>query len=257
MSQQLIDQLKLQGSPLQQIAQVQTLFAQLFEFENLDVLLKNEEPITEQFLLDKMVDGGRGGVCYELNGLLHIVLKQLGFDVSLATATVWEEQRWILDRTHTINLFTHEKTLYLLDSGSGNNLSMAPIPLDGDPVSSPAGTFRLRTLETERGSVVCERQTKDDWTLRYAFEPEIVDWEDLNRIKELIHHHPDSPFNKTLLVAKTIEDGTFSITEERYFRKWKDGRTETIHFDKTSSLLEQIKIHATPAVYEAAMRVYE
>lgn len=256
MPQRIIDQLDLTGSPLEKISQVQTLFARLFEFENLDVLLNNEEPITEEFLLDKMVKRGRGGVCYELNGLLHIVLRELGFDVSFAAATVADANGWILDRTHTVNFFDYKGTLHLLDSGSGNNLSMAPIALDGEVVSSPAGSYRLRTEKTDRGSIVCERKTEDGWALRYAFEPDTVGWDDLNRIKKLIHTHPDSPFNKTLLVAKTLEDGTFSINEERFNRKWTDGRIETVRFSETAEMLEHIRLHAAPAVYEAAKTIY-
>lgn len=256
MPQQIISQLKRTGSALEQIAEVQTLFAQLFEFENLDVLLGNEEPITEEFLIGKMAEGGRGGVCYELNGLLHIVLQELGFDVSFAAATVRDGKDWILDRTHTINLFEHKGIMYLLDSGSGNNLSMAPIPLDGGTVKSPAGTYRLRTQHTERGSIVCERLTDEGWALRYTFHPDIVGWDDLNRIKKLIHTHPDSPFNKTLLVAKTLPDGTFSINEERFFRRWTDGRTQMMRFAERTDLLDAVREHAAPAVYQAAARLF-
>ncbi|GKV64471.1 MULTISPECIES: arylamine N-acetyltransferase [unclassified Sporosarcina] len=255
MPHRIIDQLELTGSPLDQISQVQTLFAKLFEFENLDVLLKNEESVTEAFLLDKMVERGRGGVCYELNGLLQIVLKELGFDVSFAAATVADENGWILDRTHTVNLFEYGRTLYLLDSGSGNNLPMAPIALDGETVSSPSGSYRLRTETTERGSIVCEHRTKNGWALHYAFEPDVVGWEDLNRIKKLIHTHSASPFNKTLLVAKTLEDGTYSINEKRFSRKWSDGRAKTVRFAGSAEMLEHIRLHAAPAVYEDAKKL--
>lgn len=260
MPQRIIERLEQLGysqseNPIQQISCVQRLFAQLFEFENLDVLLKNEEPITEQFLLDKMVNAERGGLCYELNGLLHIVLRKLSFNVSLAAATVWTGQEWGLDRTHTINLFEYKENLYLIDSGSGNNLALAPLALDGRTITSPSGSYRLRSQKTEKGSMLCERWSEEGWTKHCAFEPDIVGWKDLNRVKELIHTHPDSPFNKTMLVAKTVEDGTFSINKERFSRKWMDGRTKTIRFDRRSDLLEQVKLHAAPGVYDAAVEL--
>lgn len=236
---------------IDQIAAIQRYFAHIFAFENLDVLLGNEEPITEPFLLDKMVQQKRGGLCYELNGLMHLVLRELGYPVTLSAATVWSDNGWIMDKTHTINLYQKKNHLYLIDSGSGNNLTLQPLQLGGSEVTSPAGTFRLRRRETERGSIVSEKLSTDGWTLRYAFYPVSVGWDDLTRIKYLIHHHPDSPFNKKLLFAKTMEDGTMSITNDRY-RYNKKGKTETITFNDNAELLTMLKKFANKSVYDTA-----
>ena len=105
MLKRLTDGLDLGGILLEQISQVQQYFADRFEFENLDVLLKNEESITPSYLSDKMIDQGRGGLCYELNGLLHMVLRDLGIPVQLAAATIWApppRDGYVLDRTHVV-----------------------------------------------------------------------------------------------------------------------------------------------------------
>src|SRR5690625_4137421 len=87
-------------SPYEQISYIQQQFAKRFTFENLDVLLGNEEEVTEAFLKKKILTDARGGLCFELNGALHLVLKELGFDVCLGVATVWGEDGWIIDKTH-------------------------------------------------------------------------------------------------------------------------------------------------------------
>ncbi|WP_158232996.1 MULTISPECIES: hypothetical protein [unclassified Sporosarcina] len=51
MLQWISERVTLTGTPLEQISQVQKLFAEQFEFGNLDVLLANEEPITERYLV--------------------------------------------------------------------------------------------------------------------------------------------------------------------------------------------------------------
>lgn len=248
----ILQQLELNGSILEQISQVQQWFTRQFEFENLDVLLGNEEPITELFLKEKMLKHGRGGLCYELNGLLYLVLRDLGFPVQLAAATIWVQPRnsYALDRTHVINLLEYNGTLYLIDSGFGSNLVMQPVALNGDAATSPAGTFRFRSETTEKGTMVFEQQTEHGWERRYGLYPVVIEWSHLDTVKQQIHHSPESSFNKELLIAKVTEDGTFSINDQRYHRKGKSGE-ETVRFKDNRELLEQVKQHASPAVFEA------
>lgn len=242
---------------LKRIQIVQEIFSALYPFENLDVLLEAEEPITPEYVVEKMLEGGRGGVCYELNSLLHVVLKELGFDVTPACATVWSDDGWIIDRTHSINLLNKQGKIYLIDAGSGNNLARQPIELDGSTVTSPAGVYRFRTEETERGTVVHEVLSEGEWKLRYAFFLKNVGWDDYNRVKQMIHHHPESPFNKTLLIAQTLSDGIISVNEERLRRKWTDGKEQRIPFASPDEMLEAIKHHFHPSVYRAACKYVE
>lgn len=244
---------------LEKMALIQKYFAKTYTFENLDVLLNDNLNIDENFLIEKLLIKKRGGLCYELNGTLYLVLKGLGFDVTLGAATVWSKDGWIIDRTHTVILFYKGNDMYLLDSGSGSNLSLRPLQLDGKSVRSPVGVFRLRTKDTERGSIITEKLTKDGWILHCAFYPEPVGFDDLNRIKNMIHDHPQSPFNKTLLVAKTVIDGTVSITDQRLIRKWMnekgiEEKEERIEFHNSKDILNQLKIYSTEATYEAAKR---
>src|SRR5699024_2774809 len=157
---------------IEQMSFILKWFARTFPFENIDVISHNEQPITREYLINKMLKNRRGGLCYELNGLLHLVLKAFGFDITLGSATVWSEEDndWIIDKTHTINLYQTNNNLYLLDAGSGSNLAMQPLKLDGNSVTSPVGTFRLRTKKSERGTIISEKQTGDGWVLRYAFD---------------------------------------------------------------------------------------
>ncbi|GIN21556.1 arylamine N-acetyltransferase family protein [Siminovitchia fordii] len=242
---------------LERIRIIQEMFAELFPFENLDVLLEVEDPITPEYVIEKMLEGGRGGVCYELNSLLHIVLKEMGFDIIPACATVWSNEGWIIDRTHSINLLKKQNKVYLIDAGSGNNQTCQPVELDGTTVSSPAGRYRLRTEETERGTVVLEAWSEKGWTLRYSFFMEPVGWEDYNRIKRMIHYHHESPFNKTLLVAQTLTDGIISINEERLRRRWVNGKEKRIPFSSDEEMLQAVKEHFQPSIYKAALKYVE
>ncbi|MUV36768.1 N-hydroxyarylamine O-acetyltransferase [Lentibacillus sp. JNUCC-1] len=241
---------------LARLACVQRLFADTYTFENLDVLLGRNHKLNEAQLTEKILVKRRGGLCYELNGALYLVLKSLGFDVTIAAATVWSESGWIIDRTHTVILYYKNDNMYMLDSGSGSNLALQPLQLDGSAVSAPSGVFRLRTETTERGTIVSEKKGPDGWILRYAFEPVEVGFDDINRIKKMIHHHPESPFNRSLLIAKTTADGTISINNERLSKKWigKSGQVvkeERIEFKDHEHLLKCIEPIVSEATYEA------
>ena len=57
-------------------------------FENLDVLLGRGVSIVPADIDAKLIAGGRGGYCYEQNGLLKRVLEALGFQVEGLMARV-------------------------------------------------------------------------------------------------------------------------------------------------------------------------
>lgn len=253
--QQFMTEFPLQETTqLQLIAAVQHRFSQLFSFENIDVLLKEDHQITPTYLLDKLAVHRRGGVCYELNGLLYLVLKALKMDVRLGVATVWSDTGWIIDKTHTILFYSENGSQYVMDSGSGNNLSLQPIQIDGEAITSPSGTFRIRTKSTDRGTIVSEKLIEDEWILRYAFYPTEVTWDDLNRIKELVHHHPESPFREKILVAGSTAEGTWSINSDRLHQKWIDGREETVSFESKEQLIATVGRFSSEANQEAVKR---
>ncbi len=245
-------------SSLEKIASIQQLMAQQFPFENIDVLLQNETLITESFLRKKLLEEKRGGLCYELNGLLYLLLKELGLNAQLSAATMRVDDQWGLDRTHAIVLYEENDILYLLDSGSGNNLPLQPLALDGPEVKTPSGTYRLRTKKTERGSIICEYLTENGWALRFAFDPKEIPWDELNRMKKLIHTDEKSPFNRTLLIAQSLSDGTISLTEERFRRRWTNGKeTETKQLETVDEIQRLIHQHFSPSIQKAARQYFK
>ncbi len=59
-----------------------------FPYENLDVILENPVDQNIERIFDKMVLKGRGGWCYEQNGLLGWALSEIGFEVTRMTGGV-------------------------------------------------------------------------------------------------------------------------------------------------------------------------
>ena len=57
-------------------------------FENLDIHLGRPISLDQDALFGKIVTRRRGGFCYELNGLFALLLRELGFEVTLLSAGV-------------------------------------------------------------------------------------------------------------------------------------------------------------------------
>lgn len=245
--EELIKRLKENGlleiqTPVGKLAFVLRQFADWFPFENTDVMNGIETDISPEYLIRKMVQQQRGGLCYEINPLLFLVLQELGFDAKLGAGTIINNGKWALDKTHALVLLQLDEKKYIADSGFGNHLALFPLQLDEEAVTSPAGTFRLRTHQTEKGSNVLESlNEQNEWYIRYAFHWESVPWRQLSDMKRAIHKNSRSPFNKELLIARVLQDGTESINEKRQHRKWTDGREEIILFENEQSLVETVR----------------
>src|SRR5574341_1384060 len=61
-------------------------------FENLDIHLGRRIVLDEASFFDKIACHRRGGFCYELNGLFAALLRELGFNVTLLSAGVYEAE---------------------------------------------------------------------------------------------------------------------------------------------------------------------
>ena len=60
-------------------------------FENIDVQLRRPVTLNTEEIYAKVVEGRRGGWCYELNGLMGWALGEIGFDVMRVSAGVMRE----------------------------------------------------------------------------------------------------------------------------------------------------------------------
>lgn len=156
-------------------------------FENLalfETSLDRDQPIKldAQSLSNKLIHKRRGGYCYETNGLLALVLEQLGFNVTRLVGRV--EQ--MID--HQLLLISLDDSLYLADVGLGGNGLIEPLPFIVDvSVKQFAETFKLIFSE---GAYVLQVLIKDEWSNLYSFRlnPYLpIDYEPLNHYIAKFH----------------------------------------------------------------------
>ena len=120
-------------------------------FENLDVQLGNTLTTKVEDAYDKIVNAGRGGWCYEQNGLFGWALSQIGFDVRRIAASVMRAQRGAISHANHLTLLVtvpNDDARWLVDAGFGGSL-LQPIRLEEDAHYHPPFSVGLRQLDDD------------------------------------------------------------------------------------------------------------
>jgi len=112
-------------------------------FENLSIHLGERISLDGDDLFDKVVRRGRGGFCYELNGLFALLLEELGYQVTRMAARVFGGERFGPPFDHLALLVGHDGDgPWLVDVGFGSH---STYPLRPGTQDDPSGTFTLTT----------------------------------------------------------------------------------------------------------------
>lgn len=111
-------------------------------FENLSIHLGEPIELDAHALYRKIVDRGRGGFCYELNGLFAELLRGLGFDVTLLAAKVAMPDGKLGPPFDHLALRVDLDQPWLADVGFGAH-ARRPLPINGEPQDDVEGTFSV------------------------------------------------------------------------------------------------------------------
>lgn len=146
--QAYFDRIGYGGTPRADLATLRELHRlHLFAipYENLDVQLRRPTTIDPAAAFEKIVQGRRGGWCYEMNGLLGAALAEIGFRVTRMAGSV---ARGVHDRplgNHLVLRVDLDQP-YIADVGFGDGLR-EPVPLAVGPTHCDGYDFRLEALE--------------------------------------------------------------------------------------------------------------
>lgn len=194
-------------------------------FENLDSLMGRRVHLDLPALQKKLIQGGRGGYCFEHNTLLARVLTALGFKVSLLAArVVMGGMPATGRRTHMLLKVETEEGPHIADVGFGGRTLTMPLNLaqDGEQMTVH-GPFRLA-----RDGGAIEQQTKIDgaWQTLYRYSLEEQLPGDFDVLNWFVSTHPDSPFVSRLLAARTLSDRWYGLMNNQFSIYHADMRSE-------------------------------
>jgi N-hydroxyarylamine O-acetyltransferase len=161
----------------------------------------------------KVVDRGRGGFCYELNGLFGWLLDELGFGTRRVAARVLDDDGNARPpANHHANLVDAGRR-YLVDVGVAVPTIRRPLSLDGGVREDDAG-IAWRVRESDRPDAdyrVQFREPGGNWTDRYVFRDRPVDLDFFAATCEFLASAPESPFTGEPFVTVATDDGHLKL----------------------------------------------
>ncbi len=200
-------------------------------FENLDISLKRPITLFRDRLFQKIVVRGRGGFCYELNGLFAELLKSLGFHVTLLSARVTiNSSRVPPEFDHLTLLITfqqnqsHER--WLADVGFGDSF-IDPLPLvSGAEYTQDDYVYQLNEGAPGEWSAK-QRKIEGAWQGMYDFTIIPRQLGDFSRMCRFHQTSPDSGFTKGRICSIATPDGRKTLSEKQLVVTQNGLRTES------------------------------
>lgn len=188
-------------------------------FENLDIIpLGRPIRFEPEALIDKIVRRRRGGFCYELNGLLGIMLETIGFRVTRVSAQ-WPHEDGTLSPVfdHLVLLVepVDSSDRWLVDVGAGRNSFGHPVRYVEDEEQAFPGGGRYRFDVAGELRRLSQRDGNDGWQHVYSFTliPRRLD-DFVGRCVEL-QTLPDSHFTRGALCSLARPDGRITLSRDR------------------------------------------
>lgn len=188
-------------------------------FENLDIHQGVEIKMENAF--SKLVEKGRGGFCYELNGAFFGLLKEIGFQVRLISGRVAnKDQGFGQEFDHMAILAEVDGDRYLADVGFGD-FSAEPLKIILDTLQHDRyGDFQIEKFDSSY--LIVKNRVEDRLVPGYIFTEIARIPDDFSEMCIYHQKSENSSFTKKKICSIATENGRITITGERL--KIRDGK---------------------------------
>jgi N-hydroxyarylamine O-acetyltransferase len=180
---------------------------QAVPFSNVDILLGRPVLLEAGAVQRKLVEEGRGGYCFEHNGLMQRVLATLGFAVTPLAARVRLEapRRLVPPRTHMLLKVEADGESWLIDVGFGR-LSIACALRLGTEAAQPT-PHETRRLVAKGGRLFHQMLVGREWRDIYEFTFDEMHPSDQELANWWTSTSPSSKFRTSLTAARSLPGG--------------------------------------------------
>jgi len=188
-------------------------FAQMRQvaFENVAPYLGSVPDLSPEAIWEKLVTGGCGGYCFELNRLFGAAMAAIGFSIRPVLGRVRMGAPVGGPRTHLAWIVSLGSRTWLADAGFGGPGPVEPLGLDEDGAQTIRGIgFRVRS-DPESGERVIERATETGWFALYGFDQAPVPDVDVEAANFLCSRWSKSPFPANLMLHRVTDAGRISL----------------------------------------------
>lgn len=193
-------------------------------FENLSIHAGEPIVLEEDALFRKIVDGRRGGFCYEANGLFAGLLRALGFDVVMLAAGVAKKEGGFGPTFDHMTLMVTLADRWLVDVGFGDSF-LEPLLLD-DRGEQVQGTRAFRIDTDGPYLILMRRADAGDWEPQYRFTLQPYTFADYEEMCRFHQTSPDSHFTKGRICSLATADGRITLSDMRLIRTANQLRDE-------------------------------
>lgn len=183
-------------------------------FENLDIHYNRKIKLLVPAIYQKIINEKRGGFCYELNGLFHSLLKQIGFDAKLISARVHiKDDDYSPEYDHLAIIVNLENKQFLVDVGFGK-FSLEPLTLEmNQTISDSFGKFQFDKFNKEYYRI---NEVKDNNVLpQYIFKNEERKLSEFTKRCEFHQTSEHSHFTKKKLISIAKTNGRISLNNSQ------------------------------------------
>jgi N-hydroxyarylamine O-acetyltransferase len=230
---------------------LQALHPDAIVFEAIDVLLDRGIDLAPEAVNAKLITAGRGGYCFEQNGLFARVLATMGLEVQGLLARA----RWMTPAgappqaaTHMVVKVTIDGVPWLADVGFGSSMPTAPLRMNtAEPQPTPHDVYRVIPY----GAALLVQVRRDGaWLPVYEVSPDPRFEADYQVANWFTATHPGSHFRHNLIAARTTPEARHALLDNRFTVRRPDGATErrTLDADGIERVLaETFRLPVEPA----------
>ena len=248
---------------LETLRTLQELHPAAIPFEALDVLTGRGIDISPRAVDAKLIAAGRGGYCYEQNGLFKRALQAIGFEVEGLIARVnWNASADAPPRppSHMALRVMIGGEPWLADVGFGSCVPTAPLRLDArEPQATVHETFRLVPAG---GELQLEAEIAGRWAPVYRLLPSPMLDTDYELANWYTATHPESHFRHRLIVTRTTPGARHVLAGARLTVRSASGAKERrlldadgIEHELAARFLLPVEAEWRPVIERAALDV--
>ena len=194
-------------------------------FENLDIHRNKPIVLNEAALFEKIIVNKRGGYCYELNGLLASLLREMGFDVTMFSSNVIHGG--IPAEIDHLTLLIQLDDRYIVDVGFGDSSRLPLRLMEGENQFGEDSTYRL--VHSNNRWLLQRLLESNEWYDEYSFDATMTpltlsDFENANHYYQTA---PESYFVQGRICSRAADDGRISLTGDTLIVTRNGQREET------------------------------
>lgn len=196
-------------------------------FENLDIHLHRSIVLSEAAFYNKIVKHRRGGFCYELNGSFALLLKRLGFNVSMLSGRVARRDGGFTADFDHMTLLVQLKHPWLADVGFGDSFTE---PKRLDISSQQPDDGRDYRLTRKGGWTLLSRRNEENgqWDPQYKFSLRPRKLREFAARCVWQQTSPRSHFRKGRVCTRLTSNGRLTLTDAKFIVTRRSKKVERL-----------------------------